>query len=56
VSAVAANLPAALVVNAVAATGGWLLRTVRLSGMLTGWAIGVAVYAGLGLPDGCCCS
>lgn len=50
VGAVAANLPAALVVNTLAATGGWLLRTVRLSGMLTGWVIGVAVYAGLGLP------
>jgi uncharacterized protein (TIGR00297 family) len=50
VSAVAANLPAALVVNTLAATGGWLLRTVRLSGMLTGWVIGVAVYSGLGLP------
>jgi uncharacterized protein (TIGR00297 family) len=32
----------------VAALGGFALRTVRLSGMLTGWAIGVAVYAGLG--------
>ena len=49
-NAVTANLAAALVVNTVAATGGWLLRTVRLSGMLAGWAIGVAVYAGLGLP------
>jgi uncharacterized protein (TIGR00297 family) len=49
VNAVTASLAAALVVNTVAATGGWLLRTVRLSGMLAGWAIGVAVYAGLGL-------
>jgi len=46
--AVAANLLPALVVNTVAATGGWLLRTVRLSGMLVGWAIGVAVFASLG--------
>jgi uncharacterized protein (TIGR00297 family) len=48
--AVAANLLPALVVNTVAATGGWLLRTVRLSGMLAGWAIGVAVFASLGAP------
>jgi len=48
VDAVAANLAAAVLVNTVAATSGWLLRTVRLSGMLAGWAIGVAVYAGLG--------
>jgi uncharacterized protein (TIGR00297 family) len=47
--AVAANLVPALVVNTAAAAGGWLLRTVRLSGMLTGWAIGVVVYASLGL-------
>jgi len=47
--AVAANLAAAVAVNTVAATGGWLLRTVRLSGMLVGWAIGVVVYASLGL-------
>jgi uncharacterized protein (TIGR00297 family) len=47
--AVTANLAPALVVNAVAAASGWLLRTVRLSGMLVGWAIGVVVYASLGL-------
>jgi uncharacterized protein (TIGR00297 family) len=47
--AAAANLAPALVVNTVAATGGWMLRTVRLSGMLTGWAIGVAVFASLGI-------
>jgi uncharacterized protein (TIGR00297 family) len=46
---VAANLVPALAVNAAAATAGWLLRTVRLSGMLVGWAIGVVVYASLGL-------
>jgi uncharacterized protein (TIGR00297 family) len=48
--AVRANLLAAVVVNTVAATGGWLLRTVRLSGMLVGWAIGVTVFACLGAP------
>ena len=47
--AVVANLAPALVVNTVAATGGWLLRTVRVSGMLAGWAIGVAVFASLGI-------
>jgi uncharacterized protein (TIGR00297 family) len=48
--AVAANLLPALAVNTVAALAGWRLGTVRVSGMLTGWAIGVAVYASLGLP------
>ena len=48
--AVRANLLPALIVNTAAATGGWLLGTVRLSGMLVGWAIGVAVFASLGLP------
>lgn len=47
--AVVANLAAAAAVNTVAAAGGYLLRTVRLSGMLTGWAIGVVVYAATGL-------
>ncbi len=46
--AVAASLAPALVVNTVAAAGGWLLRTVRVSGMIGGWAIGVAVFACLG--------
>jgi uncharacterized protein (TIGR00297 family) len=50
VDAVSANLAVALVVNTVAATGGWFLGTVRMSGMLAGWAIGVVVYASLGLP------
>jgi len=45
---VTANLPMALLVNSVAAIGGWRLGTVRMSGMLVGWAIGVAVYAGAG--------
>lgn len=43
-----ANAAAALAVNTVAALAGFAARTVRLSGMITGWAIGVAVYAGLG--------
>jgi uncharacterized protein (TIGR00297 family) len=47
--AVSANLVPALLVNTVAATSGWLVRTVRLSGMLVGWAIGLAVFAGLGV-------
>ena len=50
VSAVAANLAPAIAVNTAAATGGWLLGTVRLSGMIVGWAIGVAVFASLGAP------
>ena len=45
---VIAGLMPALAINTAAALGGWAARTVRLSGMLTGWAIGVAVYAGLG--------
>jgi len=49
--AVTANLVPALAVNTVAATCGWLARTVRLSGMLAGWAIGAVVYASLG-PQG----
>ena len=48
-AAVVANLVPALAVNTVAAAGGYLLRTVRLSGMLTGWAIGAVVYAATGL-------
>jgi len=48
-SAIAANLAPALAVNTVAALAGWRLGTVRLSGMLTGWAIGVIVYSSLGL-------
>jgi uncharacterized protein (TIGR00297 family) len=47
--AVLANLAAALAVNTAAAAGGYLLRTVRLSGMLAGWVIGVVVYAAVGL-------
>jgi uncharacterized protein (TIGR00297 family) len=46
---VIARLAPALAVNTVAAAGGWLMGTVRVSGMLTGWAIGVAVFAGLGI-------
>ncbi len=49
-AAVGANLLPALLVNTVAAVAGWRLGTVRVSGMLGGWAIGVAVYASLGLP------
>ena len=47
--AIAANVGPALVVNTAAATAGWLLRTVRVSGMLAGWAIGVVVFASLGV-------
>jgi len=46
---VLANLLPALIVNTIAAVGGWRLGTVRLSGMLAGWAIGVAVFASLGI-------
>jgi len=49
VDGVTANLVPAIAVNTVAALGGYLARTVRLSGMLVGWAIGVAVFASLGL-------
>jgi len=48
---VLANLLPALIVNAIAALAGWRLGTVRLSGMLVGWAIGVAVFVSLG-PGG----
>jgi uncharacterized protein (TIGR00297 family) len=47
--AVVANLLPALIVNTLAAAGGWLLGTVRVSGMVGGWAIGVAVFASLGI-------
>jgi uncharacterized protein (TIGR00297 family) len=47
--AVLGQLALALAVNAVAALGGWALKTVRFSGMLTGWAIGAVVYAALGV-------
>lgn len=43
------QLPMALAVNAIAAFGGWRAGTVRVSGMLIGWAIGTAVYACVGL-------
>jgi uncharacterized protein (TIGR00297 family) len=46
---VLANLLPALIVNTIAALGGWRLGTVRLSGMLVGWAIGMAVFISLGL-------
>lgn len=48
--ALAASAPAALVVNTVVALGGWRIGTVRASGTITGWAIGVAVYACTGWP------
>lgn len=47
--AVAALLVPALAVNTVAAAAGWLAGTVRASGMLTGWTIGMTIYACLGL-------
>jgi uncharacterized protein (TIGR00297 family) len=43
--AVAAHLVPALVVNGVAAFTGWRVSTVRTSGMLAGWVIGVTIYA-----------
>ena len=43
------QLPMALAVNAIAAVGGWRAGTVRISGMLIGWTIGVVVYACAGL-------
>jgi uncharacterized protein (TIGR00297 family) len=46
--AMSANLLAALVVNTVAATAGWRLGTVRLSGFIAGWVIGVVVFLGAG--------
>jgi uncharacterized protein (TIGR00297 family) len=49
IDSVTANLVPAIAVNTAAALGGYLARTVRLSGMLVGWAIGVAVFASLGL-------
>lgn len=45
---VQANLAAALVVNTGVAIAGWWAGTVRLSGMLAGWAIGVVVYGSAG--------
>lgn len=51
--AVLANLAPALVVNTIAAVGGWRLGTVRVSGMVVGWAIGVAVFASLGVQGWC---
>lgn len=46
--AVMAALVPALAVNTAAAAGGYLLRTVCMSGMVVGWAIGVVVYAAAG--------
>jgi uncharacterized protein (TIGR00297 family) len=43
--AVIARVPLALGISAVAALAGWRVGTVRLSGMVTGWAIGVVVWA-----------
>jgi len=43
------QLPMALAVNTVAALGGWRAGTVRISGMLIGWSIGVIVYGCAGL-------
>lgn len=42
---VALHLAPAVIVNTVAAVGGWRAGTVRASGMVTGWAIGVVVFA-----------
>ena len=43
------RLPIALAVNTVVALGGWRAGTVRISGMLVGWTIGVIVYGCAGL-------
>ena len=43
------QMPMALAVNSVAALGGWRAGTVRISGMLVGWTIGVVVYGCAGL-------
>ena len=43
--AVIAHVPLAVAVNTVAALAGWRAGTVRVSGMVTGWAVGVIVYA-----------
>jgi uncharacterized protein (TIGR00297 family) len=45
------SLPAALLVNTVAALTGWRLRTVSAAGALTGALIGAVVYASIG-PTG----
>jgi uncharacterized protein (TIGR00297 family) len=43
------RLSMALAVNTAAALGGWRAGAVRMSGMLTGWTIGVIVYGCAGL-------
>lgn len=43
--AISANLLPALVINTVAALAGWRAGTVRPSGMVGGWVIGVVVFA-----------
>jgi uncharacterized protein (TIGR00297 family) len=43
------QLPMALAVNTAAALGGWRAGTVRLSGLVAGWTIGVIVYGCAGL-------
>jgi uncharacterized protein (TIGR00297 family) len=45
VSRVSANVGPAIGVNTAAALLGWRAGTVRLSGMIVGWLIGVVVYA-----------
>jgi uncharacterized protein (TIGR00297 family) len=48
-AAVWQQMPMALAVNSVAALGGWRAGTVRISGMMIGWSIGVIVYGCVGL-------
>jgi uncharacterized protein (TIGR00297 family) len=48
-AAVWQQVPMALAINTIAALAGWRAGTVRLSGMLIGWSIGVVVYGCLGL-------
>ncbi len=45
---VSVNLVPALVVNTITATAGWRLGTVRLSGFIAGWIIGMVVFLDAG--------
>jgi dolichol kinase len=45
-----ARMPAALALNGLASSAGWLAGTVTIPGAIVGAAIGIAVFAGLGWP------